>query len=85
VAREPEYPELIHVAIRLEMKERLNRLNHDRCNGYASLSDLVRDLLDVALTYHGYPSPQAQQQHTVPQPAPSPFQAPINGKVAVNG
>jgi len=84
VKKEPEFSELMHVAIRPEMLERLNRLNRDKCSGFAKYSDLVRYLLDDGLTRLGYPSPQAQ---AAPQPFPqmqSPFQAPMNGGQRAN-
>jgi hypothetical protein len=87
--REPELIDTINFAIRREMTERINRFNRDRCGGFAKNSDIGRYLFDVALTYFGYPSPQAQAQGKFapqPQPTPmqqSPFQAPMG--VAANG
>jgi hypothetical protein len=90
--KEPEFSDILCTGIRPEMRDRLNRLNRDKCAGFAPTSELVRHLLDAALTWYGYPSPQAQAQGqfapplppTQPQPAPSPFaQAP--DRVAANG
>ena len=86
--KDPEFSDILCTGIRPEMRERLNRLNRDKCAGFAPTSELVRHLLDAALTWYGYPSPQAQAQAPQPQPQPqsfapppfpSPFQAPTNG------
>jgi hypothetical protein len=79
--REPELIDTINFAIRREMTERINRFNRERCGGFAKNSDIGRYLFDVALTYFGYPSPQAQGQ-AQPAPMPSPFQVPM---MAANG
>ena len=87
--KEPEFSDILCTGIRPEMRERLNKLNRDKCSGFAPTSELVRYLLDTALTWYGYPSPQAQGQPQVqPQPPPfpqmqSPF-GPLNG-VSANG
>jgi hypothetical protein len=81
VAKQIEFSELIHVAIRPEMQERLNKLNRDRCSGLAPNSEIVRHVLEAGLAWYGYASPQAQPQ-PMPQPMQSPFQTPM---VAANG
>jgi hypothetical protein len=88
--KEPEFSDILCTGIRPEMRERLNRLNRDKCAGFAPTSELVRHLLDVSLTWYGYPSPQAQAQGQFAPPLPptqvqqSPFaQEPM--KVAANG
>jgi len=61
------------------MRARLNRFIAERCGRYAQTAPVVRDLINVSLTYYGYPSPEAQQpQPTVVPPFPSPFAPPIN-------
>jgi hypothetical protein len=87
VAKEPEFDDLLHVGIRPEMRERLDRFKRDKCSNFFRVptSEIVRYLLDASLTRHGYPSPQAQAQPQA-QPFPqmqSPFQAPMG--VAANG
>ena len=81
MAKQIEFSELIHVAIRPEMQERLDKLNRDRCSGLAPNSEIVRHVLEAGLTWYGYGS-QAQPQPMQPAPMPSPFgQAPM-GAVA---
>jgi hypothetical protein len=72
--RERKLIDTINFAILPEMRERLNSFNRDRCGGFAKPSDIGRHLFDVALTYYGYPSPQAQQMR---QPTPAPMQSPF--------
>jgi hypothetical protein len=80
VAKQIEFSELIHVAIRPEMQERLNKLNRDRCSGLAPNSEIVRHVLEAGLAAYGYGSAQMQPQ-PMSQPMPSPFQTPM-GAVA---
>ena len=75
--KEPEFSDILCTGIRPEMRERLNKLNRDKCAGFAPTSELVRHLLDVALTYYGYPSPQAAQPQPQAPPAPPPFPSPF--------
>jgi hypothetical protein len=81
VAKQIEFSELIHVAIRPEMQERLNKLNRDKCSGLAPNSEIVRHVLEAGLAAYGYGT-QAQPQ-PMPQPMQSPFQTPMG--VAANG
>ena len=90
--KDPEFSDILCTGIRPEMRERLNRLNRDKCAGFAPTSELVRHLLDVSLTWYGYPSPQAQAQGQFAPPLPptqaqqSPFaQAPPMNGVVANG
>jgi hypothetical protein len=75
--KQPEFSDILCTGIRPEMRERLNRLNRDKCSGFAPTSELVRHLLDVALNWYGYPSPQAQPAQPQPQAMPPPFPAPF--------
>src|SRR6516164_1329421 len=68
--KEPEFSDILRTGIRPEMRDRLNRLNRDKCAGFAPTSELVRHLLDAALTWYGYPSPQAQAQGQFAPPLP---------------
>jgi hypothetical protein len=70
VAKEIEFPELIHVAIRAETKARI-----DQVRGLIPVSIMVRRILDDWFVQHGYspletPLPQYRPQ---PAPMPSPF------------
>jgi hypothetical protein len=74
-AREPEFPDLLSVAIRAETRARL-----DQMRGLVPTSIMVRRILDDWFVQRGYPPLEAPLPQYAPQasPMPSPF-APMNG------
>jgi len=76
MAKERIFSDALCLNITPEMRSRLNRFIAERCGHYAKPAPVVRDLINMALAYYGYTSPEAQQPQ-VPPPFPaSPFQAP---------
>jgi hypothetical protein len=78
VAKEPEFPELIHVAIRAETKARL-----DQVRGLIPISIMVRQILDDWFASRGYPRLEPAPPQYVQPPMPSPFAngAPQHGRL----
>jgi hypothetical protein len=81
MAKERIFSDALCLNITPEMRARLNRFIAERCGQYAKPAPVVRDLINMALAYYGYASPEQQPQPQAapfPPPPMSPF-APING------
>jgi hypothetical protein len=79
VAKEIEFPELIHVAVRAETKARLDQMRATAL-GPISISIMVRRIIDDWFAQRGYPPLESAPPQYAPQPMQSPF---ANG--VVNG
>ena len=70
MAKEIEFPELIHVAVRAETKARLDQMRATAL-GPISISIMVRRIIDDWFAQRGYPPLESAPPQY--QPMPSPF------------